>query len=118
MLVATAVGAAAGASVVFSLVDLRATETSEIPVAARTLARSISVATNKVLKKFHVLSLWPKDESFVASAWTDVCSRSLHRPFPASSRQYPLPDFAAVHESDNGPSRHFVALRNLVAIGA
>src|SRR5208283_5348849 len=38
VLVATAVGAAAGASVVFSLVGRPATETSEIPVAARTLA--------------------------------------------------------------------------------
>jgi hypothetical protein len=45
VLVATAVGAAAGASVVFSLVGRPATETSEIPVAARTLALPVRAAS-------------------------------------------------------------------------
>ena len=48
VLVATAVGAAAGASVVFSLVDRPATETDEIPVAARTLARPVRAASAPV----------------------------------------------------------------------
>ncbi len=45
VLVATAVGAVAGASVVFSLVGRPATETSEISVAARTLARPVQAAS-------------------------------------------------------------------------
>jgi len=45
VLVATAVGVAAGASVVFSLVGPPSTETSEIPVAARTLAQPVRVVS-------------------------------------------------------------------------
>ena len=48
VLVATAVGAAAGASVVFSLVDRPATETGEIPVAARTLAPPVRATSAPV----------------------------------------------------------------------
>ena len=49
VLVATAVGTTAGASVVFSLVAHPAAETSEISVAARTLARPVRAASAPAL---------------------------------------------------------------------
>ena len=43
------------------------------------------------------------DKAGAQRAGHRLASIALHRPFPASSRQHPLLDFAAVHESGYGP---------------
>jgi hypothetical protein len=88
VLVATAVGAAAGASVVFSLVGPPGTETSEIPVAARTLAQPVRVVSAPLSTPEAALAAMPAGIAAFTEvpAPTDAVSpRAAYVTMPAAS---------------------------------
>ena len=113
VLVATAVGAAAGASVVFSLVDRPATETGEIPVAARTLAPPVRATSAPVSmpQATHVSAQAAIRNQSTKPSVADGYERRIAATEPSTSSTAPppaatMPTASAAPATDPAPVRN------------